>query len=464
MSNTIATDELLLSALLALEDGDEDMSLSAIVRGIERQRGVTLAPEERDALEQLLRREGTQYVRAPQPPGDGWSITPEGQIYVRQQSIEPEDLGASPVLSTESSVDKEIVTPFNPALIKVETEQMPVYHVLKLLNDHRLVLQPEFQRNFIWDDVRQSRLIESMLLRIPLPAFYFDATRDSTYLVVDGLQRLTTLDRFCNQNSLKLTGLEHLRDLKGNRFKDLPLPMQTMLTERTKLTVYTILPETPPQVKFTIFGRVNTGGLVLTAQEIRHALYRGRDGRAAKLLQGLAESQPFWDATSGSVSPKRMDDRECVLRFIAFRQYPYEEFGSRLSEGEPANLDGLLNRTMQDLNELSLTTHDQIREVFNESMIKAQRIFGRFAFRKLYGREYKRQPVSKPLFEVWSVLLTQHALEDLERRRDRIVDGFIDVMQTDIDFVNSISYGTGSSGTVRYRFRRIQRLLQEVMG
>src|SRR5262249_11714347 len=143
----------------------------------------------------------------------------------------------------------------------------------------------------------------------------------------------------------------------------------------------------------------------------------------------------------------------CVLRFLAFHFNPFEEFGTRLTPDELANLDGLLNRTMGQLNQQTAVNVEQTKEIFRESMIKATRIFGAYAFRKLYRRNDKRLPISKPLFEVWGILLKEYTLENLERQREQIVDGFIDVMTSDNDFVNAISYGTGSPTSVRYRFQ-----------
>lgn len=457
MSAGIAENELLETALRVLEEAEEEVTLNSLARQVGKKLRIAV---DKNTLEQLLRREAATYVLPPQEEGAGWLLTDEGRVYVQRRSVETEEREITVQPADSAVPEQEIQTPFNPALIKVDTEQMPIYHALRLIEQKRIVLDPEFQRNFIWDNARQSRLIESILLRIPLPAFYLDATRENTYLVVDGLQRLSTLDRFCNQKAFGLTGLSYLKDLEGKRFDELPVSMQTTITERTKLTVYTILPETPPQVKFLIFHRVNTGGLALTSQEIRHALYQGP---ATRLLKQLAGEQAFLDATDRSVSPQRMDDRECVLRFIAFSLYPYEEFGSRLSPGEPANLDGLLNRTMEELNRRSEAGLAQIKDDFIASMRKAHMLFGPYAFRKRFQREERRQPINKPLFEVWSVLLRAYPMEELEKHRETIVDGFIEVMQSDIDFGNAISYATGSPARVKYRFGRIQRLLQEIM-
>lgn len=456
--------ELLITALEVLVDNEEDLSLYQLARIIGRRRGRQLDKTEQEQLDLLMRRDGAAYVRPPDGPDGKWSVTIQGKVLVQERSTDDEVqiADASPVLTPAdlTTHDGNISSPFNPSLIRVDQEQMPVYHALRLIQERRIILDSDFQRHFIWDKTRQSRLIESMLLRIPLPAFYLNATPENTYLVVDGQQRLTTLHLFCNTRTLRLTGLEYLKDLEGKTFDELPLNLQTVLTERTKLTVYTILLETPDQVKFLVFSRVNTGGLTLTGQEIRHALYQGP---ATQILNELAQSSEFIEATAYSVRPLRMDDRECVLRFLAFHFNSYEEFGTRLTPDEPATLDGLLNRTMSQLNQQTSFVLEQTKDIFRESMVKAQRIFGDYAFRKMYRRDDKRQPISKPLFEVWGVLLEDYTLDELEKRREALLDGFIDVMTGDIDFVNAISYSTGSPVSVKYRFQRIQRLIQEVM-
>jgi len=410
-------------------------------------------------LEQLLVREATPkgYVLLPSQQNGEWQLQQRGREFLQESATEAEEQGD---LRGEIDSSGLIVKPFNPALIKVDTDNMMVYHALRKIIDGEIVLDPEFQRNFVWDKVRQSRLIESILLRIPLPAFYFDATKEDKWLIVDGLQRLSTLHEFCNKKSFGLTGLQYLTDLQDKRFDQLPTNLQRAITERTKLTTYIIQPETPRYVKFMIFSRVNTGGLPLTPQEIRHALYQGA---VTPWLKRIAKSDVFLKATAGSVSPLRMDDRECALRFIAFYLNPYQEFGSRVREGEPANLESLLNRTMDELNDMPIQRRDEIGQVFQESMKKAHAVFGDKAFRKLYSQTTRRLPVSKPLFEVWSVLLTAYPLAALQGRKAQIVKRFIALMDRRDSFEKAISYGTGSKGSITERFRRIQQLLEEVM-
>lgn len=452
-------DDALQIMLQGLANNDGQATTQVLIQLYSERIDDMLGAEAQKALERLLVSEAVPkgYVLLPVQPDGEWLLQPKGRDFLQESATEAEEQ-----IDVRGEIDASglIVKPFNPALIKVDTDNMMVYHALRKIHDGEIVLDPEFQRNFVWDHVRQSRLIESILLRIPLPAFYFDATREDKWLVVDGLQRLSTLNEFCNKRSFGLTGLQYLTDLQDKRFHELPPSLQRSITERTKLTTYIIQPETPRYVKFMIFSRVNTGGLPLTAQEIRHALYQGQ---ATTLLKHLANGPDFLNATAGSVSPLRMDDRECVLRFIAFYLNPYKEFGSRVREGEPANLESLLNRTMEELNSLPGARLAEISLVFQDSMKKAHEVFGERAFRKIYSSSSRRLPISKPLFEVWSVLLANYQRSALKSRNKKIVQQFTTLMDRHDSFERAISYGTGSRASIIERFSRVQRLLEEVM-
>jgi Protein of unknown function DUF262 len=218
------------------------------------------------------------------------------------------------------------------------------------MQNHEIILQPEFQRNEVWKRAAQSRLIESLLIRIPIPAFYMDATNDEKWLVVDGQQRLSTLRQFVIDKSndrLRLTGLEFLgRDLNGADFDSLERPLQRRIKE-TNVTVYLIEKGTPPEVKLNVFKRINTGGLPLSAQEIRHAL---NGPKVNEMLKELAKSDEFLRATGGSVQPKRMADREYVIRFFAFLL--------KRPEGYTEDFDLFLSNAMKEINDATDAERD----------------------------------------------------------------------------------------------------------
>ncbi len=204
---------------------------------------------------------------------------------------ETEDTSNTGVEAEEVDGDERITDPFDPAKIRVETRTMTIDLLLSRIEHGELDLTPGFQRKGgIWGEGAQSRLIESTLIRIPLPAFYVDATNEDKWLVVDGLQRLTTLKKFVLDKTLKLHGLEFLTQLRGKNYDELSRPYQRRVVE-TQVVVYLIDKGTPSEVKFNVFKRINTGGLPLSAQEIRHALNQGYAYRDACGACGVTNIQ-----------------------------------------------------------------------------------------------------------------------------------------------------------------------------
>jgi hypothetical protein len=167
-----------------------------------------------------------------------------------------------------------IERPFDPEKIKVKTKAALVDSIVKRISHGEIDLAPDFQRHArIWNAPRKARLIESLLLRIPLPVFYVAADASENWSVVDGLQRMTTINDFVN-GIFPLSELEYLTQFNGFKFDDLPRPMGRRISE-TELVVHVIEPGTPEEVMFNIFSRINTGGMRLNDQEIRHALHKG---------------------------------------------------------------------------------------------------------------------------------------------------------------------------------------------
>lgn len=244
----------------------------------------------------------------------------------RSTGIEVEDIGEAGRM------------PFDPELIEVHPRNPTVDLVIQRLKRGLIDLQPDFQRKSgIWNERAQSRLIESLLLRIALPTLYAAEEDDESWSVVDGVQRLTTIVRFVKPDAaglepLRLGDLEYLTQYEGSRFEDLPGRMQTRIME-TELSVLLIRRGTPEEARFNIFARINTGGQPLTRQELRHALI---PGPARALLAKLAESGFFLQATGHSVNPSRMAERELCLRFLAFAMTPPSDMSHRISTASSA--------------------------------------------------------------------------------------------------------------------------------
>ncbi len=287
----------------------------------------------------------------------------------------------------------EIKRPFDPEKIKVRTINIVVEQLVSRIKHEEIDLAPDFQRMAgIWDHKRKSRLIESLLLRIPIPVFYVAADDNEKWSVVDGVQRISTIYAYVT-GEFPLKQLEYLTQLTKHLHDELPRQMQRRISE-TQLVVNVIEPGTPEEVMFNIFRRINTGGMTLKGQEIRHALH---PGPVRDYLKELAQSQEFLNATNRSIGTDRMADRECVLRFLAFHIDPWEDYSAN-------DLDGYLGTAMRKINRMSSDDRDTLTMDFKKAMSSAFDIFEHNAFRK---PKPHRGPISKALFETWGVGLAR---------------------------------------------------------
>ncbi len=345
--------------------------------------------------------------------------------------------------------------PFDPNQVKIRTRVTSMDNILSRLKNNEIDLQTDFQRQSgLWDLTTQSRLIESVLIRFPLPAFYFDGSNDDCWLVVDGLQRLSTLHSFVNKREFKLKNLEFLTQFNNHRFDELPGNLKRRINE-FEITAYVIEPGTPKYLKYIVFKRINTGGLILTSQEIRHAL---NQGVPAKFVKELANLRSFKQATSFSVKEDRMLDREFVTRFFAFYYFSLNEY--------IGDLDNFLNKAMEAFDKLSSEELVSVKENFDSSMKAAISIFGENAFRKKYFENDRRKPINKALFEVWSVSLSKLSAAEvrkLEANKEELNQSLMNLMNNDLEFHKSISSSTGGRLQVLKRFSTINKLIQEIL-
>ncbi|MCC3434072.1 MAG: DUF262 domain-containing protein [Oscillatoriales cyanobacterium] len=343
---------------------------------------------------------------------------------------------------------------YDPDEINIFTREPTIEQLLRRINEEALDLAPDFQRHAnIWKDDAKSRLIESILIRIPLPAFYIDATDEDKWLVVDGLQRLSALKQFMSDKTLKLCGLEYLLNLEDKTYDEIERRYQRRI-EETQVTVYLIEKGTPPEVKYNIFKRINTGGLPMSPQELRHAL---NPGKATKFLAKLAISTEFQQVTKLSKLRKmRMDDREFILGFLAFTLTSYKDYQS-----EKRNL--FLSKALSKINNMSEPELKVIENNFIKAMVAAWKIFGKNAFRKISQHQTKMFPINKALFEVWSVnlsLLSDEQLDILKQQKEQLIEKFRNYVDSDRDFLTSISQ---AAEKIEYRFMIIEQIIQEVL-
>ena len=207
--------------------------------------------------------------------------------------------------------------PIDTLLIRQETRT--VFEVVRRIESGGFIMNPDFQRDFVWDVDKQSKLIESVVMRIPLPVFYLAENQKGRTIVVDGLQRLSTFQAFLgNKFSLKLP---HQESLHRKKFERLSPNLQNRI-EDCNLVLYIIDSKVPECGKLDIFERVNSGE-ILTRQQMRNCLYTGPGTR---WLKDEASTELFVKATGASLDSKKMRDREFVNRFCAFTLIGVSEY------------------------------------------------------------------------------------------------------------------------------------------
>lgn len=351
--------------------------------------------------------------------------------------------------------EAEITHPFDASRIDIRMVQLSLEQLVKRLRRGQINLYPEYQRlPGLWKPERMSQLIESLLIRLPLPVFYFDGSSE-VWEVVDGLQRLSTFKRFMvdeGDKALRLTGLEYLTEYNGKTFAELPAFLQTRI-EESQLLIYIINPGTPDDIKYNIFKRINTGGLILTPQEIRNAL---NQGIPAQMVREMADYEEFRRATSYRIPKERMEDGDFVTRFLGF----YGGYAAYQPD-----LDTWLNKGLALLKKKTEAEREQIKTDFKKAMNAAHELFDDDAFRKRYDEADRRKPINKALFDTWSVNLAQLSSDEinvLKRRKHELHQGFIELMNVE-EFDSAVSRSTGDLVSVRRRFEGVAALIQRTL-
>jgi hypothetical protein len=310
----------------------------------------------------------------------------------------------------------------------------------------RLILDTEWQREYVWNRKRSSCLIESFLIDLPIPVIYLAVNQEEKYEVIDGLQRLTSVFDFFD-NKYQLTGLEIKEDLNDCQFNDLPERLQDKLWDST-LRTFELSANTPKHLMFLIFERLNTGGVKLNEMEIRNCLYRGK---LNDLIKELALLDKFKECVNQKNIHKRMKDRSHILRFLAFYQMMYLKAKKGLKAFFNEFCDTYRNPGEEKLNEF--------RNQFKKAIKAAYTIFGNRGFRLTS----KSRSANASVFQVICVSFTDYDLGALTRSADAIYEEYLDLVSTDEHWVNCVSRSTGDSNRISYAFETWKTRLEQVM-
>ncbi|MCY4542657.1 MAG: DUF262 domain-containing protein [Rhodobacteraceae bacterium] len=377
---------------------------------------------------------------------------PQPKDKVREEYVE--NLATGVEVEDEDSSTPNEPEPWDPEKIRVHTRHYSLRQVVDMIGDGDIDLAPDFQRQYVWKPKQKWGLVESLLLGIPLPSFYFNEDNSGLLQVVDGIQRLTTIYEYVAKRSFKLGRADYLDKLVGLGFGDLDRLFQRRLNG-TQFVAHVIDPQTPFLVKFDIFRRINTSGSPLSAQEVRHCMSKDK---SREFLKRLANDQSFVDATGGALKNHvRMADREVALRFIAFRLHTSEEFALHRS------FDEFLSKVTETIDGLDNSSLDSLHEQFVNGMTNSYAVFGEHTFRKWPWNAKWKNPINRALVESWGTVLADHSTASVQSASEELAGRARSMMTDDEDFISSISLATGNVRRVRTRLGKVRSLVNEVL-
>lgn len=329
--------------------------------------------------------------------------------------------------------------------------------------DGFLNLQPDFQRYFVWDMKKASRLIESILLEIPLPTIYTSQEKDGKEYIIDGQQRMTSIfsfmdGKFPDDREFRLTGLNTLDDLSGKLYTEIGETNQRQLKG---YYIHKIMfkQESDPNLKFEIFERLNTGTVPLNHQELRNCVYRGKYNDFIKELANYDKFRKIFELEGPE---KRMRDAQLVLRFLSFYNKTYLNY-------EPPIKD-FLNEDMKAHKEVEDELLSDLRTVFKNAVDVIYSMLGDKAFKRFYvgkDKDYDGYWGTRFNASLYDILMYQFAREDknkLYQNLDALKEALIYLMTTDNDFIRSIEISTSTEEAVTSRFDKWRATVQEIVG
>ena len=308
--------------------------------------------------------------------------------------------------------------------VVTETGSYKVALIKSIFSQSNYNLKPDYQRRITWDNKKRSKLIESLIINIPIPPIFLYEFDYDKYEVMDGLQRITAIIDFYD-NKYRLTGLEEWKELEGKRYKDLPEKIREGI-DRRQLQVITLLKESAAsieradRIKRLVFERLNTGGVKLLPQEIRNAIYNGIGNEMCQDLSQNILFKTLWDIpTENSIDEadydlqdqiedeklqrrlernalyKRMYDVELVLRFFAMRNI--EDFDYSLSD--------VLDDTLYALNQYDSENIETLSNLFVSTLAKANSLFGNNAFRCFINEKWSAP--ARMIYDPMMMVLSQ---------------------------------------------------------
>lgn len=342
--------------------------------------------------------------------------------------------------------------------VRVTKKDFSIFELYRKYQKKQLILDVDFQRKDVWKSKQKCELIESILMGLPLPIFYFKQKNNATYVVVDGKQRLTTLFEFLN-NKFTLKSLKILKFLNGKKFDDLIDELGVYQAQLEDYQVYShvILPPTPDKILFDIFDRVNRGGTQLNKQEIRNALYQGK---GLDMIKEITKMSEFSEATRIEYKKdERMKGAYLITRFLSY----YLLFHNQLMKEGIAytyngDTDDLIEVTLKQLNEMEENELGKLKELTMKTLCMSHNILGRGAFRR---ELHASKPINMNIFETTLYFMSLVLENNLMIQPKRIYSRLRDIINSD-EFLECIGNSRDRSEKVNGRFGLMEALVKEI--
>ncbi|KQQ36718.1 hypothetical protein ASG19_09980 [Rhizobium sp. Leaf306] len=312
---------------------------------------------------------------------------------------------------------------------------------------------PSFQRRERWESERQSALIESFLLNIPVPPIYLSEDDFGRYSIIDGKQRIISITAFLN-NEFRLKNLSAFQELDGFHYKDLPAELRNALAIRPYLRVVTLLKQSHPDLKYQVFLRLNRGGERLNAQEIRNVAFRGE---LNDLIYRLAENdflrRQLKITSDKSSAYRNMSDAEYVLRFLTLSDR-WEDFSGSLSRS--------MDEFMMHFQHPAHSFLSNIRHQFERCIHFSEAIWDEYAFKRPVGVGW-RDLLIAGMYDAQMVaisLLQDHELASITNKKQQVVDATIEAVENNEAFDEAIRTATNTPSRIRYRVQIMSDILR----
>lgn len=348
---------------------------------------------------------------------------------------------------------KSIEEKFNKSQDSLVLQQsdLSLKSISDMVKNGAIDINPKYQRRLRWDSKKESDLIESFIINIPVPPIYLAEDEYGTYSVIDGKQRITAIHNFLT-GKIQLKQPERFPELDGFKYDELPTNIKNALQIRPYLRVVTLLRQSDNELKHEVFLRLNKAGVALNSQEIRNVAFRGKFN---DMLFDLSQNEYFnlrIKATSDSTAYREMIDVQFVLRFFTVKAY-WENFQGNMDIA----MDDFMKRNYRN----DEVQNYSLRNDFLRSLNACSIIWGDNAFLKPNGSK----KVLQGFYDIQMVclsLLSELELERVIAQPERVRQLLVAEMENNLEFIDSVTQFTSNAKNMRLRIGRFLEILKTI--